>query len=268
MLISPYTNDWLKHLDAMSLNAADFGTNIYLLLDGVFVPKLHRKMAELSPALLFESLPGCNDETRDVSPFLIPYEKNSPHFARYLAQCSGWPMVSVIETSENKSELAERLAAWCVIEADGQRFNFRFPDTRRLPTIFSVLTQEQKSQMAGPAKRWSFVGRDGTWQDLPVVPTVCSVVDRPALDERQFAKLVGDSESDEMLTMLVDRGYDIVSEPYLYYEIVSRALGAAQNRLLDAWAKLDWCEYCVREGKLTTTEQIAANFATWHTEST
>lgn len=122
-------------------------------------------------------------------------------------------MVSVIETRENKSELAERLAAWCVIEADGQRFTLRFPDTRRLPTIFSVLTHEQKGQMAGPAKRWSFVGRDGTWQQPPVVSAVCAVVDKPALDEWQFAKLVGDSESDEMLTMVVDRGYDIVRDP-------------------------------------------------------
>ena len=264
MLTSAYPQDWIKHLDALAENAADSDTKIYLLIDGVFLPGLHRKLHQLSPTLLFESLPGCNDETRDVSPFLIPYKTTSPHLARHLDQCSGRPMVSVIETGESQAELAERLAAWCIVEVDGQRFNFRFPDTRRLPTIFSVLTPEQKSQMTGPAMRWSFIARDGSWRELPVASVVSAIADRPAiLNEQQFAELVADSEADEMLTLLQDRGYVIDSDPYLYYSIVSQALRVAQSSALAVGAKLDWCERCVGDGELMAADQGAARFASW-----
>jgi hypothetical protein len=239
-----------------------------LLIDGVFVPGLHRKLHQLSPTLLFESLPGCNDETRDVSPFLVPYAKSASNLALRLKQCNGWPMLSAIETSESQSELAERLAAWCIVEVDGQRFNFRFPDTRRLPDIFSVLTDAQKSQMAGPARRWSFIARDGTWRELSVASVASAIADRPAvLDERQFAELVADSEADEVLTMLRDRGYVIESDPYLHHSIVSQALGAARNSALDVGAKLDWCERCVGDGELMATEQAAARFSSWLADS-
>ncbi len=264
MLISSYPKDWLTHLHKLALNAADSNAGIYLLIDGVFVPGLHRKLHQLSPTLLFESLPGCNDETRDVSPFLIPYEMTTPHLAKRLTQCSGWPMISVIETSESQAELAERLAAWCIVEVGGQRFNFRFPDTRRLPTIFSVLTQEQKNQMSGPAKRWSYIARDGTWHELPVQSVVSVIADRPTvLNEQQFGELVADSEIDEMLTMLLDRGYVIEADPYLHYSIVSQALRVAQYSTLDVGAKLDWCESCVGDGELMAAEQMEARFVSW-----
>lgn len=264
MLISAYPKDWMKHLDVLALNATQSDTVIYLLIDGVFLPGLHRKLHQLSPTLLFESLPGCNDETRDVSPFLIPYKTAAPHLARTLDQCNGWPMVSVMETSETQAELAKRLAAWCIVEVDGQRFNFRFPDTRRLPTIFSVLTPEQKSQMTGPAKRWSFIARDGSWQELPVAPMASATAGRPTmLNEQQFAELVADSEPDEMLALLQDRGYVIDSDPHLYYSIVAQALRVARNNALSAGAKLDWCERCVGDGELMTTDQGAARFASW-----
>lgn len=120
-------------------------TQPYLLIDGAFLPGLRRKLAALSPTLLFEFLPGCNDNTRDVSPLLLAC---MPAALRWLERTSGWPMLSVIATRESQRQLAERLAAWCIIEADGQRFNFRFPDTRRLPAIFAALTSGQQAQMA------------------------------------------------------------------------------------------------------------------------
>jgi hypothetical protein len=67
-----------------------------------------------------------------------------------LDKCSGWPMMCAIETPESQAELAARLAAWCVVEVDDQRFNFRFPDTRRLPAIFDALTPTQRAEFAGP----------------------------------------------------------------------------------------------------------------------
>jgi hypothetical protein len=58
-------------------------------------------------------------------------------------------MVSAIVTLETFVELVDRLAAWCVVEVDDQYFNFRFPDTRRLPDILGVLKPEQIGALLG-----------------------------------------------------------------------------------------------------------------------
>jgi hypothetical protein len=153
MLTDPYDERWLERLDVPTE-----AKNLYLLVDGAFVPGLHRHIKAAvpfadSPRLLFEALPGCNDKTRDVSPFLVRYATN-PALDALLAKCSGFPMISAIETIESQTDVAERLAAWSVVQVEGQHYNFRFPDTRRLQGIFDALTSKQRSEVAGPATRW------------------------------------------------------------------------------------------------------------------
>ncbi|PWF47961.1 DUF4123 domain-containing protein, partial [Massilia glaciei] len=136
MFIELFDGAWLERLHKQAAGLSQ-GANLYLLIDGVFVPGLYRKIRSTMErtdalSLLFEALPGCTDATRDVSPFLISFRTATGLLKKVLAKCSGWPMVSAIETPETLAGLANRLAAWCIVENDNQRFNFRFPDTRRL----------------------------------------------------------------------------------------------------------------------------------------
>jgi hypothetical protein len=201
MLVDPYDKRWLERLTDAT----------YLLCDGVFLPGLHRRIQAVlpstdAPSLLFDDLPCCSDSTRDVSPFLIRYAHANSRLRSLLEKCSGWPMICAIETAESQAELTERLAAWCVVEVDDQRFNFRFPDTRRLPAIFGALSVEQRAAFAGPATRWSYIDRSGKWQDLAMPDTPCTIAERPRWDDHQFAKLVSDSEADEVISILAYRG--------------------------------------------------------------
>lgn len=251
MLIAPYTDGWLAQCDTLAREAAPANARLYLLLDGVFLPGLQRKLATLSPALLFESLPGCNDATRDVSPLLLAYPGPGMGMAEasWLQRCSGWPMLSAIATRESQAALAERLAAWCVIEGEGQRFNFRFPDTRRLPAIYAALTPVQQAQLAGPAVSWSYIARDGNWRQLPVPGLDSALAERPvALSEQQFASLIGDSEADEILAMLHERGHDHSHDRHGAYRGVAQALAAIQGEPLDYYEKADWCERWLQSG--------------------
>ncbi|HEX9173338.1 MAG TPA: DUF4123 domain-containing protein, partial [Telluria sp.] len=134
MLIDTYDERWLELLNTLAPGEAG-ASSTYLLIDGVFVPGLYRLVSAAlpspqAPTLLFESLPCCSDKTRDVSPFIVPYQSSNIRLQRLLERCSGWPMMSAIETAESQAELTARLAAWCVVEVGEQRFNFRFPDTR------------------------------------------------------------------------------------------------------------------------------------------
>lgn len=253
MLIAPYTDGWLARCDTLAREAAQANARLYLLLDSVFLPGLHRKLAGLSPALLFESLPGCTDATRDVSPLLLAYPGPGMSMAEasWLQRCSGWPMLSAIATRESQAELAARLAAWCIVEADGQRFNFRFPDTRRLPAIHAALTPVQQAQLAGPAVGWSYMARNGNWRQLPLPGLDSALAERPvALSEQQFASLVSDSEADEILAMLHERGHDHSQDRHGAYLLVAQALAAIEGEPLDTYDKADWCERWLRRGAL------------------
>ena len=249
MLIDRFTPDWQDRLIKQKLEIAD-GGRLFLLIDGAFLPDFYREVQLALPgtesvSLLFEQLPACSDKTLSVSPFLVPCTSMSSSFQRVLGKCSGWPMVSAIETTEAISDLAKRLAAWCIVEAGDQRFNFRFPDTRRLPGIFDALSPSQRGALAGPALRWSYIGRDGVWNDLALPVMALAVAERPTLDDMQFSAMVGDSEVDETIVLLQDRG---PLPERLHAEtcsIVSEARRVAALCKFDQDLYVDWCEHCL-----------------------
>jgi hypothetical protein len=267
MLIDTYEESWLDRFDAASRDWPEVGST-YLLIDGVFVPGLQRLVkaalpSSQAPSLLFEALPACSDSTRDVSPFLVRFEHSNGRFLALLGKCSGWPMMCAIDTTETQAELADRLAAWCVVEVDDQRFNFRFPDTRRLPAIFDALTPVQRAEFAGPATRWSYIDRSGNWRELAMTEAPSAIADRPRLDERQFAKLVSDSEADEVLSMLDYRGQKLVGSRSQYHATVSLALRVARKTNLDVLSKVAWCESCLADGDLHDDTALAERLPQW-----
>lgn len=266
MLIDRYDERWLERLVAPDGGATQTGAT-FLLIDGVFVPGLHRPIKAVmpsidAPSLLFECLPSCSDRTRDVSPFLVRYQRSNPRLRALLGECSGWPMVSAIETVENQADLTERLAAWCVVEVDGQRFNFRFPDTRRLPAIFQALSADQRAAFAGPATSWSYIDRGGKWQALSVPGTPCAITDRPQLDDEQFAKLVNDSEADEVVSVLAYRG-NAVGLHSQQHATVSLALRVSHTVGLDTHSKVGWCESCLSDGHSGNERHLASRLPQW-----
>lgn len=258
MLNDPFADNWLEQLQAVpSMHP------VYLLIDGAFVAGLHNLIEENAKSLLFESLPGCTGETRDVSPFVTLWDAGDKRLRNLLHRCDRWPMVSAIETPESRKELSERLAAWCIVEADGQRFNLRFPDTRRLPAIFRILSPAQRAQMAGPAVRWSYVSRDGQWRELEVAASVARIASEPTLDQQQFGALVEDSRADELMTLLRRRRNDPYRRPSRSYALLDAALRAAASVKLDDGATLDWCEWFWQADQLHDASTTATLLAGW-----
>lgn len=266
MFIDTFSTHWQHLLDERH-ERLDNNTQLYLLLDGVFVPDLYRAV---QPALggkwvslLFERLPSCSDATRAVSPFLLPYRPASAQLAHALSRCSGWPMVSAIETSESIEEVTARLAAWCVVENDGQRFNFRYPDTRRLPGLWAALTPLQRRTLAGPASSWCYMDRDGTWQALPLPRDSHPIADRPQLDHQQFAIMVADSEADEIMTLLRSRGRLPEMKPSQQYALVHDALRLAKIDQLGIELYPEWCDFFLHKGLRMDDSAGAVMLGAW-----
>ncbi|MGZ8290525.1 MAG: DUF4123 domain-containing protein [Telluria sp.] len=245
----------------------DSSLGFFLLIDGAFVPGLQKKVESNRKAILFESLPGCSDEARDVSPFLVRFEPGDKAEDSLMRRCDRWPMVSLIETPETLNELSERLAAWCVVDADGQSFNFRFADTRRLPAIYLALHPHQRAQFAGPAVHWSYVARDGHWRELELDSPGAEIAVFPNLDEAQFARLVDDSRGDEMLTLLRGRGYEVYRRPSRSHALLAMALHAATAARLNDDELIGWCAWFWRNDQLGDHSMARSMLDTWRTPS-
>jgi hypothetical protein len=263
MLIDMCDERWLDHLTV----AAD-GATKYLLIDGAFIPGIYRQFSAALPSaqtvtLLFETLPSCTDKTRDVSPFIAPYHASNKRVQSLLERCSGWPMISAIETAETPADLSARLAAWCVVEIADHRFNLRFPDTRRLPAIFDSLTMKQRSEFAGPATRWSYIDRGGRWAELNVPASLSAIADRPSLDDQQFARLVSESEVDEVISILRSRSNQMTQKYSEIYAVLEVALKAANRRNIDMALKVEWCESCLRGALLNDISEADGCLRTW-----
>lgn len=267
MFIDPFRPGWLHTLEERATFQPD-DLNVYLLLDGVFVPGMHRKRPFLdtraeAPLLLFEALPGCTDQIRDASPFLAPIRPAggslTPRLASRLGPCSGMPMVSAIATTENLDQLGRRLAAWCVIENDGQRFNFRFPDTRRLPGIYAALTAEQRAQLCGPMRFWSYIGRDGAWADLDVGQD-SDIASNPELDNKQFGRMVDDGMADEILFRMAYGGVTADGLHSALHATVCCAIATAHAGRLEETLRFEWCMHIINDGREHDTP---AGLAAW-----
>jgi hypothetical protein len=265
MLIDPYQTNWHAELLGQSRQLPD-GAQLVLLIDGAFVPGLFRHLSKTSePALLFERLPGCNDKVRDVSPFLVPFASGNQALHRVLERCEGLPMLSAIVTSDSIDVLAERLAAWCTVATGGDYFNFRFPDTRRLPAIFAVLMPQQQRELAGNALSWHYIARNGAWAALPIDysgPAAGTTVNA-RLSEAQFARLIEDSEADELWVRLQygDDTWDGL--PSERHDLLKEAVQVARQHNLDDIATLTWCAKLMAmgaTGNQVTVGHVFLNF--------
>ncbi|XLZ69537.1 DUF4123 domain-containing protein [Massilia sp. SR12] len=265
MLIDTFTADWLQALDAAYRTRPE-GTFIHLLIDGAFRPGHHNSVATNEVHMLFAGLPGFNEATRDVSPFVVAYAPGDHKLRAMLTACSGWPMVSAITTTESAKELAKRLTAWCVVEVDGQYLNFRFPDTRRLPDIFIILNAEQSSEFAGTAMEWRYIGRAGEWVTVTLTPSQCAPSVDPKLESEQFSALVARGDVDVMLA----RAASIGCQPKAplkstQYAITETAMAIAiKNQLQDD--ALFWCNWCLEAASVADSKTLEELFVMWAAE--
>lgn len=246
MLIDAYGAEWLNDLEALAPN--------YLLLDGAFIPGFHKRF-DGEIYFLFNHLPGWRDAVRDVSPFLVHFDSTQQRLKQVLTECSGWPMISAFKTSEPLRALAERLSRWCVVQAGGQHINLRFSDTRRLPDIHRVMSDEQRADMFGPGEYYDYMGRDGKWRHVELGTKAQPSTVEPKLTDAQFEELVRCSEVDSVLAQLERRSLLRNDVPRsAQYGAVSAAIALAKEQKLERHDMLDLCERSISSPEQTTIQ--------------
>ncbi|MDN0074499.1 DUF4123 domain-containing protein [Crenobacter sp. SG2303] len=173
-----------------------------------------------------------------ASPILVQFGMASfAQVHRLLGFCDGMPMASVWRTSESLSEFVQRLLPWCVVKADDQYFNLRFPDTRRLLDIVGVLSDEQRAQFFGPASLCLLPLREGGWSCLPVPVSAEPPTDKVELDQAQTRALIRAGEADETLYQLHFHSHIAPAVLADCYPVAKRALQQADREGVDAPAE-------------------------------
>lgn len=268
MLIDPYEENWQEQLREWTVMAHE-GAGQYLLIDGAFLPGLFREVrlaiGSSDVTLLFKTLPGCSDVVRDYSPFVVKISEASlPRLKHILDRCSGFPMLSYLETPDTLAALTLRLSSWCIIYADGQRFNFRFADVRRLKKIFEVLTPLQQGELTGNVSHWAYIDRSGRWERLLITaPTAHIPSEPPKLDESQFSQLVRDSEADELLASLSSQNRFPDRAPSRLHAVVRQALSMAEEAGLSSMERDKWCEQCLVDTASLNHEDLRMRLSSW-----
>jgi hypothetical protein len=203
-LIGSHAPGWLDAFEAQidSLRARWPDAGVYALFDCAFNEPCHAeiKRSRLPARTLYDLSNDPSPELQAVSPTLVPLTRaTAPSWRAVTGHTDGYPMLSVIVTPESLDELTLRLHPWCVVNADGEHYVFRFPDTRRLSGIVDVLTPEQHGAFFGPAHMWLTRTRRATWSALPLPGLPLPPAEEVKLDGEQFAQLMNDAEADEII---------------------------------------------------------------------
>ncbi|SEF73004.1 DUF4123 domain-containing protein [Marinobacterium lutimaris] len=172
-LIDHYSDDWITETHTLVEQNLSSQAWVYLLIDASFkhetcLSLVRRLFPTDSWYALYKDSPDTSDHVLAVSPLLIQLNANSlDSLASIARETSGYPMLSLIASSETLETLALRFSTFRVVKVQDSRYILRLADTRRLPQILEVLHQDQRELLTGNMLSWSYIGRDALWHSLP-----------------------------------------------------------------------------------------------------
>lgn len=180
--------------------------HIHLLLDAAHLPGVLNKpeIKQFDHINLFQHKGISRDAAgHALSPVLLTYSsQNQAGFLQLLNHADGLPMLSLWHTPETLEQLAERLAAWCIVKTPDQPLMLHFADTRILPVLVEQLDDEQSGHFLGPAITVLYQQRDGALQAITPKQPAQAAVQQVSLSDQQVQNLLAASEADGMLSAL------------------------------------------------------------------
>lgn len=211
-------SDTLPHLQQQALaqqlsEALQSTGNDYALLDALFQyehePKFVSNVANKLGHVhnLMAHIPGAEPE---FSPLLVALpiepELRTQFIETALALCNGQPMLSFVRSSLSLGKLKEHLAHYteAVVLPEQITFILRSADTRIIPLLFKLLTEEQKSTLMGPIEQWISVDRAGQLQTWTGGNNQQVASKPPELSPEQVDFLVTSTLPDELLRQLTE----------------------------------------------------------------
>ena len=265
-LIDHYSPDWVRETQAMIRGwlSREPRPYVYLLIDAAFrhettLPVIRELWPDKRWQSLYQDAPNTSEQVLSVSPLLLAVDEEALGVLEAIArETTGQPMLSLIVTRESLSSLWERLAAFRFISVQSNRYVLRLTDTRRLPQIVDMLTEEQRTRLYGQALAWWYTARDGCWRALDIdsasttqAPGALHIID---LSEQQAKMLVDMNRTDVLIDSIR------ISDPELYgafdkpserYEWITQVLSETEAPIDTNAQQVECCrEAAHKEGLL------------------
>ncbi|MCK0745080.1 DUF4123 domain-containing protein [Chromohalobacter nigrandesensis] len=238
-LIDHYSSDWASETQAMidAWLAQAPRASVYFLLDASFrhetLLALIRKLwPENCWRSLYQDAPNTSERVLAISPLLLAVDSERLDALDALAkETSGQPMLSLIVSDESMDSLWERLSVFRLVTVQNARYVLRLTDTRRLPQITEMLTEEQRARLMSHMAAWRYIGRDANWHDLDITLTSEPGDMRDVrLDERQTQTLLDMNRIDALVDGLRQHEptlHDAFATPSQRYAWVEETLANA-----------------------------------------
>lgn len=264
-LIDHYSPDWVRETQAMIRGwlSREPRPYVYLLIDAAFrhgttLPLIRVLWPDKGWRSLYQDAPNTSEQVLSVSPLLLAVDEEALGVLEAIArETTGQPMLSLIVTRESLSPLWERLAAFRFISVQGNRYVLRLTDTRRLPQIVDMLTEEQRARLIGPALAWGHIARDGCWRTLDTDSVSTQPTDMlriNELSEQQAKMLVDMNRTDVLIDSLRINDpelYGVFGKPSERYEWITRVLCETEAPIDTNAQQVKCCrEAAHKEGRL------------------
>lgn len=248
-MINPLPADWQARLQTWidDPSLADRRARLFVLIDGAQCPVAAPFIARTALACraLFSVLGVVNADALALSPLLVEHHPaDGAHWIRLLQLGDGRACSTLLISHESIDALASRLAAWCRVDADGQRLLLRIADSRVLATLLDILPQAQRAALLGPTIRIAPIARDGAWREIAVQPAEAPPARRVTLDAQCCSKLIATAEADEMhaqIRTLAPRCLDGRLPASNYHAIRQALADAARDGVLQPADRLARC---------------------------
>ena len=215
-IIDVYDEHWeqtaFNYVDTLAAEHSDLRP--VALLDGAFLfdrllPWMEQWLPSHSWASVYDGLPNTDRKVMQASPQLVDLSQlDDMQRSVLLKGTSGYPMLSIIMTPMPIHQLASQLKAFCIISTPSARYTLRFADTRLLPAIIQILTNEQQVLFGHNIHAWHYVDRAAQWASLPLKCNNDSAVIPPingiALNNEQVKALMEAAQTDRAMAFIED----------------------------------------------------------------
>jgi hypothetical protein len=260
-LIDHYSPDWVRETQAMIRGwlSQEPRSYVYLLIDASFrhettLPLIRELWPGKRWRSLYQDAPNTSEQVLSVSPLLLAVDEEALGILEAIArETTGQPMLSLIVTRESLSSLWGRLAAFRFIRVQDNRYVLRLTDTRRLPQIIDMLTEEQRTRLYGQALAWWSIARNGCWRTLDIdsvstqPPDTLRIIE---LSEQQAKMLVDMNRTDVLIDSLRINDpelYGAFGKPSERYEWITRVLCETEAPIDTHAQQLDCCREAARK---------------------
>lgn len=192
----------------------------YLLIDASFdqvLPRTFpwRRTVECS---LYDSM--CLEGLKEVAPHLLRLPENSNKQQAWLQQlvdtCAGKPMLSMLISALPAEQLKQHFKPYLQARSeDSLEWPIRWADTRTLPGLIGVLTDNERKHLLSALYAWIAIDRQGEmirWDGEGNPHPAPADFDCWPLEDARFNQLVAEAEADAVLSQIDDRRPDLLAQ--------------------------------------------------------